>query len=137
MKACRPNTEFPKFLFARRRDIELEAGFLLAGRLVVDMPKTTKPGGRRGRVVHNIIQSIYKLSQSGEMPDDAMVAGWRNGRKPENAADIHDDALMAAWSRTRLIVDLRFDPRPEHDGLRIDSDLLRQMGLMPNTTGRA
>jgi hypothetical protein len=28
----------PLFVFARRRDIEIDAGFILAGQLVVDIP---------------------------------------------------------------------------------------------------
>jgi hypothetical protein len=31
--------EMPAFVFKRRRDIEIEAGFLLAGNLAVDIPK--------------------------------------------------------------------------------------------------
>lgn len=33
---------WPAFVFDRRRAVELEAGFVLAGQLIVDLPKRPK-----------------------------------------------------------------------------------------------
>ena len=52
--------------------------------------------------------------------------------KPINAVDTKDDALMAAWAKGRLKISVRVDPRSSNHGLRIDSDMLRQMGLASN-----
>lgn len=40
----------PHFVFARRRDIELEAGFTLAGDLIEERRDQRAPRGQRGRV---------------------------------------------------------------------------------------
>jgi hypothetical protein len=65
------------------------------------------------------------------MPADAIVVyGWRGGRRPDNAdATLNNDALTTSWAETRLVIALRIDGRS--DGMvQIDSDMLRQMGLM-------
>jgi hypothetical protein len=121
----------PVFLFARRSDIERESGLILAGQLVVDIPipKRKKPKRREQQMVVKIVQRLTADAQSGQMPDDALVCGWRGGCRPANAADIHDDALMLNWASDRLTVAVRVDPRT--DGyLRIDNDALLQMGLV-------
>jgi hypothetical protein len=121
----------PAFVFDRRRHVELEAGFLLAGQLFVDIPKG-KLKGRDERFIHKIIQRLTANARSGLMqPTDALIVGWRGGVKPPNAADITDDKLMGAWAARSIEVVVRVDPRPPHkDGPRPDSDLLAQMGIL-------
>ena len=120
----------PLFVFARRRDVELEAGFILAGQLVVDIPRTTKPKRRDQRMVYAIVQKLTAAASAGEMPADAIVYGWRDGRRPDNAdATLSNDALMQRWADSRIVIALRVEQR--NDGmLTIDSDLLRQAGLV-------
>ncbi len=127
----------PTFVFERRRDIELEAGFILAGHLVVDIPKRPKLKTRQKRMITEIVQQLTKMAQSAQMPDDALVYGWPGGRRPPDADDIiDDDALMASWASRSVVIGIRIDPR--NDGLiRVDSDVMRQAGLIPDQTGQA
>src|SRR5262249_14554708 len=121
----------PVFVFARRRDIELESGFVLAGCLFLDGPKPTGED-RRGRVKRmtaDIIQQLTAMARSGRMPDYAVIYGSPDGRRPPNADDITgNNALMAAWARDGLTIEVRVDPR--NDGVvRVDSNIMRQIGL--------
>jgi hypothetical protein len=117
----------PVFVFGRRRDIERETGLILAGQLIVDIPKNTKPRRRHQRMIADIVQML--IARAGEMPEDAMVVGWPGEHRPANAVDVNDDALMASWAKDRTVIVLRIDPR--NDGyLRIDSDMLLQAGLL-------
>ena len=129
----------PAFIFNRRRDIELEAGFVLAGSLIVDIPKWAKAAKlkrRHERLITNIIQQLTDMARSGQMPDDAIIYGWPGGIRPPNADDIVDnDKLMAAWARERIQIVIRIDPR--NDGLmRMDSDIARQLDLPRSTDQR-
>jgi hypothetical protein len=86
----------PVFAFARRRDIELEVGLILAGRLIVDIPKTTKPKRRHQRLIAEIVQRLTEGARSQQMPDNAIVYGWPNNRRPANADEtVDNDELMA------------------------------------------
>lgn len=122
----------PVFVFARRRDIELESGFVLAGRLFLDEPKPTGEDmlDRVKRMTADIIQQLTAMARSGRMPDYAVTYGRPGGRRPPNADDItSNDTLMAAWARDRLIIEVRVDPR--NDGVvRVDSGTMRQIGLV-------
>jgi hypothetical protein len=118
--------QMPACVFIRRRDIELEAGLILAGQLVVDLPKNAGSTRHHQEMVASIIQGLLTEVRSGQIPDDAVVTGWHGGCRPDNAVDVFDDALMAAWAETRLVVAVRVDPRS--DGrIRVDSDMQRQM----------
>ena len=75
----------PAFVFERRSHVELEAGFVLADQLIVDIPKGTKPKVRHQRMVNKIIQRLTAEAQSGRMPTDALIFGWDGGVKPPNA----------------------------------------------------
>jgi len=119
----------PLFVFARRRDIEIETGLILAGQLIVDLPKRKKPKRRHQQMIAEIVQRLTAEARSGQMPDDVLVIGWHGGRRPDNAIDVDNDALMAAWAKERVVIGVRVDPR--NDGLlRIDSDMALQMDLV-------
>ncbi len=123
----------PGFVFARRRDIELEAGFILAGQLFVDIPKRAKLKGHHQRMLDSILKQLIRMA--AEMPDDAVIYGWRDGCRPANADAITDnDELMAAWARDRCVVAVRVESKsrnnPDADLIRIDSDIAKQLGLI-------
>jgi len=119
----------PVFAFLRRRDIELEVGLVLAGKLVVDIPKTTKPKRRHQRLINEIVERLTESTRTKQMPDDAVVYGWPGNQRPANAVDVDNDELMANWAKTRIVCEVRVDPR--NDGMvRINSDALRQMGII-------
>jgi hypothetical protein len=117
----------PVFCFGRRSDIERETGLLLAGNLVVDIPKgMEKPTRKQQYMIAEIIQRLTAEARAGRMPADAVLYGWDGGRKPDNAAD---DAAIERWAETRAKVAVRIDPR--NDGqVRMDSDMALQMGLV-------
>ena len=82
-------------------------------------------------------QKMSALLVNGDQNPVKMAprASWgccRARGKPINAVDTKDDALMAAWAKGRLKISVRVDPRSSNHGLRIDSDMLRQMGLASN-----
>jgi hypothetical protein len=91
----------PAFVFDRRRSAELEAGFVLAGQLIVDLPKRRSLKPRHARQVGAIVQMLVAEARSRGLPEDGMVIGWAGGVKPEGAVDVHDDAIMGAWRRDR------------------------------------
>jgi hypothetical protein len=109
----------PGFVFLRRHDVELEAGFILAGQLVLDLPKTAEMSEQLSEMITAILEKITEMAQSGEIPDEAIVSGWPNGHKP--TVDTDNDALLAAWAEDRLTIGVGFSP--------MDSDQLQQMGL--------
>jgi hypothetical protein len=120
------NPVMPAFAFARRRDIEIETGLLLAGNLIVDIPKDSTPKRKHERMIVEFVQRLVAEVRAGRMPDDAVMYGWPGGRKPDNAADY---AAIDRWAETRMSIAVRIDPR--NDGLvRIDSDTAMQLGLM-------
>src|SRR5262245_28857641 len=94
----------PEFVFQRRRHIEIEAGYILAGQLIVDIPKG-KLNKRRQRRINKMLQMLTDMVQSGQMQNDAMIYAWPRGQRPINADEIvDDDALMAQWAKTRIII---------------------------------
>src|SRR6266478_5252817 len=102
----------PKFVFARRRDIELEAGFILAGQLVVDIPNipkgtTTKLKDSEKDMIESVIQYLLEGARSGWWGDDDFIEGWPpGGFVPPNADDI-----MRAWAARSLEIAVRVDSR--------------------------
>jgi hypothetical protein len=121
----------PAFVFGRRHDIELEAGFVLAGQLILDFSKQAEMTQHDNEMIAAIVQRLTADAQSGKLSDaNDLVVGWRSpdGCPPENAADIHDDALMASWAKDRFVITVRVDPRSD-EYLRLDSDIIRQLDL--------
>jgi hypothetical protein len=122
----------PLYIFGRRHDIEIESGLILAGQLIFDLPKKKKLKQRDRELIASVIGKLTAEAQSGQMPHDAIVCGWREGGRPANAAEIEDgfmrdDDVVISWLKTRVVIGVRIDPR--NDGmLRIDSDMRRQMG---------
>ena len=119
----------PAFVFERRSHIEREAGFILAGHLIVDIPKTKKLRGRDQRMINQFIQRLTTDAQSGSMPADALVFGSHGDVKPPKAVDTKNDAIMSAWAARSVSITVRIDPRPFDGRMRVDSEVLRQMGL--------
>lgn len=72
----------PTFAFFRRRDIEREVGLILAGNLVVDIPKSRKsPLPHEQRMIAKIIQKLTDGARSGEMLARRMSPGGRFDRR--------------------------------------------------------
>ena len=121
----------PAFMFGRLRDIELETGLILAGQLVVDLPKDREPNRKQKRMVNKIVQRLTAAVQAGQITEDTTeIIGWRDGRRPDNAdAFVKSEEAKANWANSHLTFAVRVDPRD--DGmLRIDSNLRKLMGLL-------
>src|SRR5262249_41472849 len=98
---------FPLFVFQRRRYIEIEAGLILAGQLIVDIPKDQKPTRHQQQVISDIVRHLTAQAQAGQLPYDALVYGWAGGCRPANAVDVDDDALMSAWVKEGTVIGIR------------------------------
>ena len=126
----------PVFVFIRHHDIELETNLVLAGHLIVDIPKRHKLSKKQQRMITELIKHLA----AENLPDDAIIYGWPNGRRPVDADNtINNDELMSSWADTRWTIGVRVDPRPFEDmreGLRMDSEMLRQMGLAHPPSGQ-
>jgi hypothetical protein len=121
----------PLFVFERRRDIEQEANFLLAGTIVVDIPKKKAKKPRNQRLVSAILQDLTNMARAGTLPNGTF-AGWPDKKPANSKAIIDDDALMKAWSKDRFCAAVRVEHGGDTGILRLDSDALRQMGLAPD-----
>jgi hypothetical protein len=136
----------PAFIFQRRSDIELEAGFILAGQLIVDIRKRKKLKPSHERRIQSILAALPRLVQSGEMPEDGLVYGWPDGKRPPDADEtVDNDALMTAWVKDRMVIGVRIDPRDsserfnEADGARAEwqSYQLALPGSAPRVRGQS
>jgi hypothetical protein len=122
----------PMIYFSRSRDIELETDLLLAGELVLDIPRCCKLSQRDIRETRAVIQELVRQVLAGEMPDDAVVIGW--DPKPDDGDEtIDNDALMARWFETQHNITVRVS---RDDLVWFDSEILREMGLAHAPSGR-
>src|SRR5262245_443132 len=94
----------PAFMFGRRRDIELETGLILAGQLVVDLPKGQKLRRGHERWILEIILRLTAAASSGQMPTANVITfGWRDNRRPPNADEfVNSNEARTKWMATRL-----------------------------------
>ena len=118
----------PLFVFERRKRVEQECGFTLAGQLIVDIPKRDINKKRSKQTLTYIFRQLEELARSNRLPDGRYVTivGWPGGRKPVDAVDTADDAVMAAWIVRSTVIGFR-SGAPFGDNIPIDSDMMAQM----------
>jgi hypothetical protein len=76
------------------------------------------------KAIGQIIRTLTALVRAGQLPDFAVVAGWR-GKRPANANEfVDDDAAVGVWAASRYAICVRVAPRGSGKP-RVDSDLLR------------
>lgn len=123
----------PDFVFARRRDIELDVGFLLAGMLVTKFPRGSRLRERDKTAIRNVIHKLGCEAEAGRLSDDGYgnYYIWLDGRPP-NAGTIPDDVLEK-WAAEHFVIGVRVDAHSSGTQLKIDSDLARVLGLGPTT----
>jgi hypothetical protein len=115
----------PAFVFIRDRQVEVETGYGLAGKLVTSYPKSAEPNNSE---VTAVIQELTRRARSGEMPHDAVARCWVRG-KPHNATE-PTDAEMVTWAKDHIIIEVRADP-PDDEFLRLTETDLRSLGVIP------
>jgi hypothetical protein len=88
------NPVFPAFVFTRQRHIEIEAGFTLAGKLFVDMPKPTE---EQRRMFTGIVRSSQRLRSraSGRSTGRCYLVGLAAASLPTPST------LTTTWSCPR------------------------------------
>jgi hypothetical protein len=108
----------PAWLFYRERHIELEGGFILAGRLTVDLPAKTKLKARNADRVAAIIEQLLTYQPPNNvLPDHAVIYGWHHGTRPSNADNDEimiaweNSAVAVAWAKRSMKILVRVDPR--------------------------
>jgi hypothetical protein len=123
------NLNMLEFVFERDSGVEIEAGYALAGILVIDFPKQKDRDvpERAQQMATPIIQLLAKLAS--RLPYNAAVYGWKNGIKPPNADELTDDeSLMNAWAKNRVGIGVRVSK----DGdLPVDSSMKRAVDSQP------
>lgn len=123
----------PRFAFIRRLDLEREAGLLLAGTLIVDIPKSRKtPLPHEEQMIAEIIRELVDAAEAGKLPDDAnrVIFGWPGGRRPDDVSVLDDIAAIEAWMAERVTIGVRVDPHDDLDLMRLDSEALLHMGVV-------
>jgi hypothetical protein len=114
-----PADKLPNVIFFREKAVEKAGGFLLAGRLVTDLPKHEPPS-------ESDLRDVIELLIDGARrdPDMQEASLWLGGGKPADAlASPFPEAAMLARVKRCAVVVLRIDLR--NDGLmRLDDSLL-------------
>jgi hypothetical protein len=121
----------PFFVFRRRSDIEREAGYSLAGTLIVDIPlrkikKITANKPPPG--LSDLAQNLVDMSKDGRMPADGVTFGWPHPAPPYGDEIQDDHELMKAWTKDKPVFFVRWGDQDPCD-MRLDSDMLLCMGL--------
>jgi hypothetical protein len=130
IRGARGRPVYPAFVFHRRREAEVEMGFVLAGQLFFDIGKRKRPTPAQSREIADLIDHLTAAAKAGEMLLDGLVVGWAGGAKPSNAVDPHDDATMKPWAKRVLTIAVQVPQRGDRS-IPLDRDLLRQLGDEP------
>ena len=119
------------YVFERHHDIELEAGLVLAGILIIDLRKLVEEAGTdiAQQMISEIIMQLSKMAEAGQMPEVAQIFWWADGKdRPDEITD--DIELMRVWADDKV----RIGVRASKDGnFTADSGLLQAAGLMPKS----
>jgi hypothetical protein len=119
------------FCFERQREIELEnTEYVLAGHLVIDIPKSAADDAKTKKVVNDIVLELSKMAGSGRMPEDALIFCWKDGKsRPDEITDDQEFVvLLQEWADDRLRVGVRTSKT-----VFGDSELMQAAGLMPRS----
>jgi hypothetical protein len=113
----------PNFIFERDKTAEETGGFMLAGKLLTDISKHTKPSAGDQQLISELVGHLTRAAERDPHMDRASI--WRSGVKPSDAL-VEGPAFDAAISvrlKRCIVVGVRVDPR--NDGfLRLDDGLL-------------
>jgi hypothetical protein len=100
----------PLFVFERCPANELEADLVLAGDLVLDLPRRPAPLSEHDmRQLAMVVGLLSAKAQTGALPEGEMLVGWPGNERPANALDIDDREALAGWANRSLGVSFRLN----------------------------
>jgi hypothetical protein len=102
-------TEMPSPLFGFRRDhdVEVGEGFVLAGRLFVDVPKERMQDERNREVIKGVIDNLVQQARIGRLPLDYFGYGWRDAVPENDEAILTNEEHMTSWRKRCTKIDVR------------------------------
>jgi hypothetical protein len=112
---------YPQFYFHRQRNIEIETGLPLAGRLFAAKPADEEE-------VSEVIMRIAEMTKADALPFDAEVFIWPvDDHDKADRVDTDNFDLMKAWADNCLIVGVRVSDRDDGK-FPVDSEMARECG---------
>jgi hypothetical protein len=97
----------PDFIFGRRADIEREAGFVLAGQLVTDIPVGSKIRKADRRLIAQLIRQLVKLKRNDPWLHETGLWPRHSSKPPDGLSPPFDDELMRARCRRCIVIAIR------------------------------
>jgi hypothetical protein len=122
-RAPREANRLPEFIFAREKWVEEANDFLLAGKLLTDIPHDAEPSEHDKTLITEFIQGLTSLV--AREPDLEEAGAWRNGVKPPDgfAPPYPDDAVNERLKRC-IVVGVRVDRNAPDGFIRIDDSAM-------------
>lgn len=124
--ATREANRLPEFIFAREKWVEEANGFLLAGKILTDIPHGTEPSEDEKALITEFIQELTRLV--ARAPDLEEAGAWRNGVKPPDgfAPPYPDDAVNERLKRC-IVVGVRVDRNAPDGFIKIDDTMMAEI----------
>jgi hypothetical protein len=114
----------PHFIFGRDKAIEEAYGFLLAGKLVTDIPQGEDLSEEDRHLFAEIVQALGRRAETDPHFDRANI--WRGVKPPHRLKPPFSDAAVIARTKRCIVVGVRIDSR--NDGfIRLDDSLLAEV----------
>ena len=116
----------PEFIFARERGVEEANDFLLAGKLLTDIPHGAERSEDDIALISKLITELTALV--AHEPDLEVAGVWRNGVKPPDgfAPPYPDDAVNERLKRC-IVVGVRVDRNAPDGFIRIDDSAMAEI----------
>jgi hypothetical protein len=110
----------PDFIFLRERAAEEAAAFILAGRLVTDIPKYNVPSESDQRLITDTLEGVMHLARGD--PELEAACAWRSSELPPDALSA---TFPAAAGNERVkccgVVAMRIDRNGRDELMCIDT----------------
>ena len=116
----------PEFIFARERGVEEANGFLLAGKLLTDIPHGTEPSESDMQLITEIVR--WLTDTVARAPDLQEAGAWRGEGKPSGGLSprFPDDAVNERLERC-IVVGVRVDRNAPDGFIRIDDTMMAEI----------
>ena len=97
----------PLFMFIRSAELENEAGYVLAGALIIDVPPGAVQEGDTQDMILDIVRDI--IDHTGRGGNDN-IYGWPEGVQPEDVDTLADEATLRAWTEKCVNIQICIKP---------------------------